>query len=136
MYAHTFTYGFGAHRDGVLIRGYTCALKAPYVFVFVFLLWNDAQFQPKLLDRLEFCCTVFFKQLFPQRGMFACFVRPLLLSSPPYLCMGKVGLIPITAYMYVFHWLAKKKKKKKKKNCHRTDFKADLWPETGDFVLA
>ena len=24
-----------------------------------FLLWNDAQLQPKLLDRLDFCCAVF-----------------------------------------------------------------------------
>ena len=29
----------------------------------------------------------------------------------------------------------KKKKKKKKKACHHTDFEADLWPETGDFLF-
>ena len=36
---------------------------------------------------------------------------------------------------HVSHWLANKfknKNKTKQKRGHRTDFEADLWPETGD----
>ena len=80
-----------------------------------------------------------FKQLFSHIGVyiwtFARFVRPLALSHQ-YFVYGKFGLVPITTdTCHVFHWLAKKKITKTKA-CHRTEFEADLWPETGDFYLA
>ena len=38
--------------------------------------------------------------------------------------------------MYFTGWQKKRDKITNKKMRHRTDFEADLWPETGDFILA
>ena len=87
-------------------------------FSFLFLgLWNDVQLQPNVL---------FFFFFFFHIGVwtFAWFVRPLLVTILYVweIWSGSNNRV----YMYPLA--------KTKQACHHTDFEADLWPETTDFL--
>ena len=76
-----------------------------------------------------------FKRLFHTGVLtFGRFVRPLL---PTILCVREIASSGSNNRVYTYHifwWFAKKRKiTPPKKVRHRTNFEADLWPETGDF---
>ena len=70
-----------------------------------------------------------------------CSDRPPVLFRTNYYSIERISHGVTTSCLYlssmyhIFYWLAKKQITPQilKKTCHRTDFEADLWPETRDF---
>ena len=98
-----------------------CVASDPRAGIFNFLffvLLNDVQLQPKLLDRLEFCRAV---PTFSHRGMNVC---PICEASLSHHTLYMGNLVPAYTMYHVFPcWPPKKDWQKKMRQ--RTDFEAD-----------